>query len=58
MSADAHRPISPDTLAALAGAVAREREALPEDSPRRRPTLAKLACLEAEPDQPAEPRRT
>jgi hypothetical protein len=44
------RHISPDALNALAGAVRREWDSLPPDSPRRRPTLPRLAFMTREAD--------
>jgi hypothetical protein len=49
------RRISPDTFAALAGTIVRQHESLPPDSPRRKPSLPRLCCLESDPDQPEQP---
>jgi hypothetical protein len=42
----ARRHVSRDVWAALASAAARQRDALPADSPRRRPSLPRLRFLE------------
>jgi hypothetical protein len=43
-----HRRVKREQWSTLAGAQLLERNGLPEDSPRRRPTLPKLRFLERE----------
>jgi hypothetical protein len=40
------RRVSRETWASIRGAILHERDALPEDSPRRRPTLPRLRWME------------